>query len=112
MPAEHLPNLADECFFIAPIGDEGSDVRDRSDGVMEYIVAPAAKEHELETVRADKIAKPGQITRQVIEHVVGAKAAVVDLTGANPARTTPSGPPATSHADWAATTTPAHDHTP
>jgi hypothetical protein len=84
MTTEHLPDLADECFLIAPIGDEGSDVRDRSDGVMEYIVAPAAKEHELETVRADKIAKPGQITRQVIEHVVGAKAAVVDLTGANP----------------------------
>jgi hypothetical protein len=84
MTVEHLPALADECFLIAPIGDEGSDVRDRSDGVMEYIVAPAAKEHELETVRADKIAKPGQITRQVIEHVVGAKAAVVDLTGANP----------------------------
>lgn len=84
MTAEHLPDLADECFFVAPIGDEGSEVRDRSDGVMEYIVAPAAGEHELETVRADKIAKPGQITRQVIEHVVGAKAAVVDLTEANP----------------------------
>jgi hypothetical protein len=84
MAVEHLPELDEECFFIAPIGDEGSKVRDRSDGVMEYIVGPAAQEHGLETVRADKIAKPGQITRQVIEHVVGAKAAVVDLTEANP----------------------------
>jgi protein-tyrosine-phosphatase len=84
MAVEHLPELDEECFFIAPIGDEGSEVRDRSDGVMEYIVGPAAQEHALETVRADKIAKPGQITRQVIEHVVGAKAAVVDLTEANP----------------------------
>lgn len=84
MTIEHLPELDEECFFIAPIGDEGSEVRDRSDGVMEYIVAPAAQQHALETVRADKIAKPGQITRQVIEHVVGARAAVVDLTEANP----------------------------
>lgn len=83
MPDE-LPELENECFFIAPIGREGSDVRKRSDGVMQFIVAEAAEEVGLVTIRADKIAKPGEITRQVIEHVVGAKAAVVDLTGANP----------------------------
>lgn len=83
IPKSEEPKLEQECFFIAPIGDEGSDVRDRSDGVLEYIVTPAAAQLDLATIRADKIAKPGQITRQVIEHVVGAKAAVVDLTGAN-----------------------------
>jgi hypothetical protein len=71
-------------FFIAPIGAEGTETRDRSDGVLEYIVAPAAHDLGLTAVRADKIAKPGQITRQVIEHVVGARASVVDLTDANP----------------------------
>lgn len=81
--AEPLPSLEDECFFIAPIGEEGTEIRNRSDGVMNYIVKPAASAVGLTTVRADTIAKPGQITRQVIEHVVGAKAAVVDLTGAN-----------------------------
>lgn len=84
MTTESLPDLDIECFFIAPIGAEGSEVRERSDGVMEYIVTPAAQALDLVTIRADKIAKPGQITRQVIEHVVGAKAGVVDLTGANP----------------------------
>ncbi len=84
MPSEQLPDLQDECFFIAPIGPEGSEVRERSDGILEYIVSPAAEAVELTTIRADKIAKPGQITRQVIEHVVGARAAVVDLTDANP----------------------------
>lgn len=79
-----LPPLDDECFLIAPIGEVGSDERDRSDGVLDYIVAPAARELGLVAVRADRIAKPGQITRQVIEHVVGARAAVVDLTAANP----------------------------
>ena len=81
---EALPSLEHECFFVAPIGSEGSDTRERSDGVLEYIVVPAVQPVGLTAVRADKIAKPGQITRQVIEHVVGAKAAVVDLTDANP----------------------------
>jgi hypothetical protein len=81
---EALPSLEAECFFVAPIGSEGSDTRERSDGVLEYIVVPAAHDLGLIAVRADKIAKPGQITRQVIEHVLGAKAAVVDLTDANP----------------------------
>jgi len=81
---ERLPSLDEECFFIAPIGHDGSPERDRSDGVLDFVVAPAAGAHGLTVVRADQIVEPGQITRQVIEHIVGARAAVVDLTGANP----------------------------
>jgi hypothetical protein len=79
-----LPELEQECFFIAPIGPDGSDERDRSDGVLEAIVAPAAQELSLQAVRADQLAEPGQITFQVIQHVLGAKAAVADLTSRNP----------------------------
>jgi hypothetical protein len=79
-----LPKLEEECFFVAPIGKDGSEERNRSDGVLEFIVARAAKELGLHTVRADQLAEPGQITLQVIEHVLGAKAAVADLTGRNP----------------------------
>jgi hypothetical protein len=82
MPAP--PKLDEECFFIAPIGKEGSEERYRSDGVLEYIVAPAASEVGLQAVRADKLAEPGQITVQVIEHILGARAAVADLTLRNP----------------------------
>lgn len=76
--------LEDECFFIAPIGSDGSPERKRSDGILEFIVGRAADELGLKAVRADKIAEPGQITLQVIGHVLGAKAAVVDLTDLNP----------------------------
>lgn len=79
-----LPGLEQECFFIAPIGPDGSEERNRSDGVLEFIVARAASELGLQAVRADQLAEPGQITLQVIEHVLGAKAAVADLTGRNP----------------------------
>ena len=79
-----VPSLENECFFITPIGKEGSDERKRSDGVLEFIVSRAASELDLVAVRADQIAEPGQITLQVIEHVLGARAAVADLTGLTP----------------------------
>jgi hypothetical protein len=84
-----IPNdttLAAECFFIAPIGSPDSAERERSDGVLEFIVARAAEELNLSAVRADQLAKPGSITRQVIEHVLGARAAVADPYGSQPKR--------------------------
>ncbi len=81
--ADSMPTLDNECFFIAPIGEEGSKTRHRSDGILNFIVARAAQELGLTTIRADQIAAPGQITLQVINHVLQAKAAVADLTGRN-----------------------------
>lgn len=81
---EELPSLDKQCFFIAPIGEEGSPSRDRSDGVLEFIVGRAAEELGLVAFRGDQIAQPGQITIQVLDHVLGARAAVADLTGQNP----------------------------
>jgi hypothetical protein len=83
-PMSLKDDLEKECFFIAPIGADGSEARKRSDGVLKFIVGRAAEELGLVAVRADRIAEPGQITLQVIEHVLGARAAVVDLTGLNP----------------------------
>lgn len=78
-----LPTLDEECFFITPIGEEGSDIRRRSDGILKYIVGRAATEVGLEAVRVDQLADPGQINLQVVDHVLNAKAAVADLTGSN-----------------------------
>lgn len=79
-----LPALEDECFYIAPIGLDGSPERKRSDGVLNFIVKPAAQALGLTAVRADGVSAPGQITLQVVDHVLKAKASVVDLTGLNP----------------------------
>lgn len=84
MPAGTLPDPEQECFVISPIGAEASDIRRRADGVLKFMIAPAAQKLGLTTVRADAIAEPGEITLQVIGHVLTAKAAVADLTGANP----------------------------
>jgi hypothetical protein len=73
-----------ECFFIAPIGEDDSPVRKRSDGVRDLVVKEAAAAHGLETRRADDFGEPGQITSQIVEHCLKAKMVVADLTGGNP----------------------------
>lgn len=74
----------DECFFISPVGEEGSPERERADGVLRTIVEPAAASVGLTAIRADHMADPGQITTQIIDHLIGAAATVADLTDGNP----------------------------
>jgi class 3 adenylate cyclase len=76
--------LESELFFIAPIGEEGSEERVRSDGVFEVVVGGAAGRLGLSAIRADRLAESGLITTQIIRHLLYAKAAVADLTGKNP----------------------------
>src|SRR5215207_9258221 len=78
-------DLDSECFFIAPIGDDPSEIRKWSDAVRDWVVKPAAAAAaELRTIRADDVGEPGQITAQAVQHCLKAKAAVADLTGGNP----------------------------
>ena len=72
------------CFFIAPIGEEESEIRKRSDQVLRHIVAPTAGKFDYTVVRADQIDKPGLITSQVIQHVIDSALVVADLAGFNP----------------------------
>ena len=72
------------CFVIAPIGDEGSPTRTRSDRVLRHIVRPAALRFNYRPVRADEIAEPGIITSQVIQRVVDSPLVIADLSEHNP----------------------------
>lgn len=72
------------CFVIAPIGEEDTDIRRRSDQVLNHIIAPAANECGYTPLRADKISEPGLITPQIIQHLVDDPLVIADLTGHNP----------------------------
>ena len=72
------------CFYISPIGDDGSDHRAHADLFLGSIVEPALEEFGLQVVRADKIGKPGMITAQIIEHILRAKLVIADLSYHNP----------------------------
>jgi len=72
------------CFYISPIGEEGSEQRQHSDLFLGSVVEPALEEFGLIVVRADRIGKPGMITAQIIEHVLRSKLVIADLSYHNP----------------------------
>jgi hypothetical protein len=72
------------CFYISPIGGEGTEHRQHADLFLGSIVEPALEEFGLCVVRADKIGKPGMITAQIIEHVLKSKLVIADLSYHNP----------------------------
>ncbi|MFB3887511.1 MAG: hypothetical protein ACE144_20015 [Thermodesulfobacteriota bacterium] len=72
------------CFYISPIGDEGSDQRNHSDLFLGSIVEPALEEFSLKVVRADRIGKPGMITAQVIQYILRSHLVIADLSFHNP----------------------------
>lgn len=72
------------CFYITPIGEEGSEQRQHSDLFLSSIVEPALAAFGLTVIRADAIDKPGMITRQVIEHILRARLVIADLSFHNP----------------------------
>ena len=78
MPTEKV------CFFIAPIGEEGSENRDQSDQVRDYIVKPVAEKFGYKVIRADEISKSGIITSQVIEYLFESPLVVAYLATGNP----------------------------
>ncbi len=84
--AGHRAVKKKQCFVIAPIGDEGSDVRSQSDMVLKHLVKKTleAAPFNYSVFRADEDDKPGVITAQVIQNVMKADLVVADLTGRNP----------------------------
>jgi hypothetical protein len=72
------------CFYITPIGAEGSEQRKHADLFMSSLVQPALDEIGLSVVRADQIGEPGMITSQIIEYLKRSKLAIADLSYLNP----------------------------
>ncbi|MBD8349756.1 hypothetical protein [Dysgonomonas sp. HGC4] len=72
------------CFYITPIGEENSEERKHSDLFLESIVEPALKTLGIQVKRADKIDKPGTITKQIIEYIFKSRLVIADLSYHNP----------------------------
>jgi len=72
------------CFYITPIGEEGTEVRRHADMLMRHLVEPAFEKFNIKVIRADRIEKSGLISQQIFEHIVQAKYCVADLSFGNP----------------------------
>lgn len=71
------------CFIITPIGDDGSPERKHADAILKHLIIPALEGFGILAARADKISKPGHITKQVVEHVAYSKLCITDLSFGN-----------------------------
>ncbi len=72
------------CFYITPIGDEGSDSRKHADMMLKHLVEPVFSSLGFRVVRADKIERSGLITQQIFEHLGRSRISVADLSFNNP----------------------------
>jgi hypothetical protein len=72
------------CFFIAPIGEENSETRKRSNQIFSYVIEPTVEKFGYKAIRGDHISQPGMINSQVFEHLMEDDLAIADLTGKNP----------------------------
>ena len=72
------------CFYITPIGEPDTEIRQHSDLFLEHLVKPALSKHNLEVIRADQIDKPGTITRQIIDYILRSRLVIADLSFHNP----------------------------
>lgn len=76
--------MKEECFLICPIGEKGGLDRKRSDTLLKYVLSPVFEAEGYESVRADKMAKSGMITTQIINKIINAPLVIADLTNGNP----------------------------
>jgi hypothetical protein len=90
MPMRQVPMTSEQagfestCFYVTPIGEEGSESRLHSDLFLSHIVEPALEEFRLKVVRADQIGEPGMITRQIFDYIFRSRLVVADLSFHNP----------------------------
>lgn len=78
------PQERDICFIITPIGEEGSAIRKKTDGLIDNVLKPVCNEFGMKAVPAHYIDKIGSITNQVVQHVLESKMVIANLTGLNP----------------------------
>ena len=71
------------CFYITPIGDDGSEIRKHADMLLKHLLEPVAKQQDLQVVRADKIDRSGLISQQIFEYLARARLCVADLSFSN-----------------------------
>jgi len=76
--------MAKTCFIISSIGKEGSEIRAKADEKYELIFEPILKELGYHVTRADKIASPSSISREIVDQVINSTLVIADVSDENP----------------------------
>jgi hypothetical protein len=85
MPAQDQTNkTVKQCFVVTPIGDPTSSTRRSADGLINSVILPVLAKLRIAPHVPHKMANPGSITIQVIEHLLNDDLVIANLTGLNP----------------------------
>ena len=71
------------CFFITPIGDSSSQIRRKTDGVINAVIAPVMNKLGFDLEIPHKMTDSGSITIQIVKHILEDEIVIANLTGLN-----------------------------
>lgn len=72
------------CFIITPIGNDDSNIRRETDGLIDAVILPTLKKLDIVGEVAHRINKSGNINKQVITRLIDYELVIANLTGLNP----------------------------
>jgi len=84
MDKSHEKNKSKTCFVISQIGTVDSEVRRKSDGLINAAIRPALEKLDYEVKAPLDIMAPGSITDQLINELLKADLVIANLTELNP----------------------------
>ena len=73
-----------KCFIITPIGDDYTDTRRATDGLLKSVIQPVLSKLSFEIEVSHQMTKPGSITNQVINCILNYDLVIANLSGLNP----------------------------
>lgn len=72
------------CFVVCPIGEDGSDIRKRSDKLLKHIIKPVCTNCDFECIRVDELNLSDSLTETILEYLKNSDLVIADLTDHNP----------------------------
>lgn len=73
-----------QCFIISPIGDDNSEIRKRSDQLLNHIIKPICEAENIKCTRIDQLAQSDTITESILKELQTADLVIADITDHNP----------------------------